>query len=176
MKLLNSSVMEIKREKDSFERNKYKFDKVSSGKIGHEKDGFLHISKKDLARIHGKEEGDRRNDNKMQNKGKGKKRFISKNKKFTNKRKWYTYLITLYSLSLVLEDNWFPHTQSSIFLFHCCQHIAASVVTNTFDFTGMGQMSKFYLFSAQKHFTVCWAAGKENLVWNVLALFSLQFL
>ena len=88
MRLLNSSVMEIKREKDSFDRNKYKFEKVSSGKIGHEKDGFLHISKKDLARIHGKEDGDRGNDNRTQGNKNGKKRFISKNKKFKNKRKW----------------------------------------------------------------------------------------
>ena len=88
MQLLNSSVMEIKKEKDNFERNKYKFQNVSSGKFGREKDGFLHISKQDLARINGKEEGNRRQrqNGKPQHKG-GKKRFISKNKKFKNKRK-----------------------------------------------------------------------------------------
>jgi hypothetical protein len=53
MKLLNSSVMEIKKEKDTFDKNRYKFENVSSGRIGREKDGFLHISKQDLARIHG---------------------------------------------------------------------------------------------------------------------------
>lgn len=91
MHLLNSSVMEIKKERDTFERNKYKFQDVSTGKFGREKDGFLHISKRDLDRINGKEEGDRdrRQNGKPQHKGGkgGKKRFISKNKKFNNKRK-----------------------------------------------------------------------------------------
>lgn len=96
MQLLNSSVMEIKKQKDAFERNKYKFENVSSGKFGREKDGFLHISKQDLARINGKEEGDRRQrqNGKPQQKG-GKKRFIAKNKKFKSKRKWTKYFIYL---------------------------------------------------------------------------------
>ncbi len=34
MKLLNSSIMELKKEKDTFDKNKYKFDNVSSGKVG----------------------------------------------------------------------------------------------------------------------------------------------
>jgi hypothetical protein len=97
MRLLNSSVMEIKRSKDSFEKNQYKFENVSTGKFGREKDGFLHISQQDLDRIHGKEEGDNRQrpNGKGQNgkgpKGKGqqkgKKRFIAKNKKFKGKGK-----------------------------------------------------------------------------------------
>ena len=45
--------MESKREKDSFEKNKYKFEEVNSGKIGKEKDGFLVLGKKDLTRIKG---------------------------------------------------------------------------------------------------------------------------
>ena len=52
MQLLNSSVMEIRKQKDEFDKNSYKFQQVSSGKVGFEKDGFLHIRKVDLNRIH----------------------------------------------------------------------------------------------------------------------------
>ena len=43
MNLMNSSVMGQfnRRDKDNFERNKYKFEGVGDGRIGKEKDGFL---------------------------------------------------------------------------------------------------------------------------------------
>ena len=54
MRLLNSQVMEMRKEKDQFDRNKYKFQNVSSGKLGKEKGGFLYLSKNDVHRIKGK--------------------------------------------------------------------------------------------------------------------------
>lgn len=46
--------MEIKKEKDEFDKNKYKFENVSTGRVGHEKDGFLYLNKHDIDRIRGK--------------------------------------------------------------------------------------------------------------------------
>lgn len=76
--------MEIKKEKDSFEKNKYKFENVSSGKIGKEKDGFLFIGKKDLARIHGRQEG--KGKNRSFGNKQGKKKFNPK-KRFNKNKK-----------------------------------------------------------------------------------------
>lgn len=41
MKLLNSKIMEKKREKDDFEKNKYKYTGVEGGRVGRENQGFL---------------------------------------------------------------------------------------------------------------------------------------
>jgi hypothetical protein len=79
MKLLNSNVMETKREKDQFEKNNYKFEKVNSGRVGREKDGFLYLNKKDIDRIHGKLDGEKKKI-KKEDGGKGAKRF-NKHKK-----------------------------------------------------------------------------------------------
>jgi hypothetical protein len=53
MKMLNSAVMEIRKEKDHFEKNKYKYEQGSTTKVGREKDGVLILSKQDISRIKG---------------------------------------------------------------------------------------------------------------------------
>jgi hypothetical protein len=54
MKLLNSDIMEVKKDKDQFERNRYKFEQISSGRVGKEKNGMLSLNRKDIDRIYGK--------------------------------------------------------------------------------------------------------------------------
>lgn len=55
MKLLNSAVMEIKKEKDQFDKNKYKYQEADSSKLGREKEGFLHLTTQDVNRIRGED-------------------------------------------------------------------------------------------------------------------------
>lgn len=87
--------MAQKREKDQFEKNKYKFEGSAEGRIGRENDqGFLEITKKDLDRIYGskKKEGDTNKNNlgfkgKGKVKGKGMKKRNGKTKKAHHKNK-----------------------------------------------------------------------------------------
>jgi len=85
MKLLNSDIMESKKEKDQFEKNRYKFEQISSGRVGKERNGLLSLNKKDIDRIYGKSEekkkitkkgregGKKFNKHKNVKRGKGKK-------------------------------------------------------------------------------------------------------
>lgn len=85
MRLLNSEVMEIRKEKDQFQKNQYKFENVSSGKVGKEKGGFLELSKNDIARIRGKSDRPR---NMAQGKPRHGKSFKNKHQKHgKNKRR-----------------------------------------------------------------------------------------
>lgn len=72
--------MQKKREKDEFEKNKYKYSGIEGGRIGREKDGFLEIGQRDLDRIY----GEKKKSEKSGGKNKfGKKKF----KKGKNKNK-----------------------------------------------------------------------------------------
>lgn len=53
MNLLNSGLMKQRKEKDDFEKNKYKFSGASGG-FGREQGGFLNLSKNDVQHIMGK--------------------------------------------------------------------------------------------------------------------------
>lgn len=57
MNLMNSSVMQQfnTRDKDDFQKNKYKFEGMGGGRIGKEKNGFLEITKKDIGVMFQKE-------------------------------------------------------------------------------------------------------------------------
>lgn len=87
MQLLNSSLMEIRKQKDEFDKNRYKFENVSSGKVGFEKDGFLHLRKADLDRINEKGERDRFEKKRKGGPAGGKKFKMRKGKKGKGKRK-----------------------------------------------------------------------------------------
>ena len=89
MKLLNSGLMKQKKEKDEFDKNKYKFTGASGG-FGTEKGGFLEINKREADLIMGRnrrKENEPREGNFGKKGKKGKKGGAFGKKKNFGKRK-----------------------------------------------------------------------------------------
>ena len=155
--------MEDRREKDKFEKNKYKYQQVNSGKIGHDKDGFLHLNKKDLHKINTSgtnlSSGHKTKGKSFKGKSfKGNKKFKQGNKS----KKWLCMCLQI-SFEHMRQGVGFPNVHGWHFFLDWHKKVTFFAIVQLLDLGGMCSMIEIDAVLPDQHLPSVSATGKHKL-------------